>query len=257
MALMAALFLLAPTAPGAPAPAEVIARGEEFLLKMVDPDLGLAPEFRGAKVYWLYHDNYLAAKVLAVRHPEAARGIVAAMQREGVRKSGKIELLFGEVEKPLPFRQYQLTEVRRAGDKILRTEIVTERALEGWQEYADLLLLASIAEQGKAVARDHWKAAMKMWDGQGFMDAAAKHAKRYATYKLGLALIAANRLSPSAEVPPGLLEKLLAMQDESGGWITDYDAAGKRLGVANVETTSLALMGIELAGGPKAEPSKK
>jgi hypothetical protein len=38
---------------------------------------------------------------------------------------------------------------------------------------------------------------------------------------------------------------LLTLQDDSGGWITDYDATGKKLGVANVETTCLTILGIE------------
>ena len=38
-------------------------KGRQFLVDMFDATLGLLPEFRGASVYWLYHDNYLAAKV--------------------------------------------------------------------------------------------------------------------------------------------------------------------------------------------------
>ena len=45
--------------------------------------------------------------------------------------------------------------------------------------------------------------------------------------------------------PQGLLNKLLTLQDNSGGWITDYDAMGKKIGLANVETTCLVILGIE------------
>jgi hypothetical protein len=37
----------------------------------------------------------------------------------------------------------------------------------------------------------------------------------------------------------------LSLQEKSGGWVTDYDKAGKKIGLANVETTSLILLGIE------------
>ena len=129
---------------------EAVRKGREFLVGLLDPELDLLPEFRGARVYWLFHDNYLATKVLSASHPEVARRLRAALEREGVRESGKVELLFGEARSPLPFRHYQLREVRRAGGKTIRTEVVTDRVMAGWEQYADLLLMASIAEQSGA-----------------------------------------------------------------------------------------------------------
>jgi hypothetical protein len=41
---------------------DAAARGRRFLSDLFDPTLGLLPEYKGAKVYWLYHDNYRAAK---------------------------------------------------------------------------------------------------------------------------------------------------------------------------------------------------
>ncbi len=224
---------------------ETTEKGRTFLVSLVDTNLDLLPEYRGAKVYWVFHDNYLASEVLAVSHPQISKRIVAAMAREGVRKSGKIEMLFGEADQPLRFRQFQLKDVRRVEDKLIRTEVVTERVLEGWAEYADLLLLACIAEKSQPRARKHWEAAVRLWDGKGFLDAAARHDHRYSTYKLGLALIAGRRLSAPGRPPEGLRARLLSLQDESGGWITDYDAPGKPIGVANVETTCLAILGLE------------
>lgn len=224
---------------------EAAEHGRTFLVSLLDTNLDLLPEYRGAKVYWVFHDNYLASKVLATCHPEISKAIVAAMAREGVRQSGKIELLFGEADRPLPFREFQLKEVRRVDDKLIRTEVVTHRVLEGWQEYADLLLLACIAEKDQPAARRYWAAAMRLWDGKGFLDAAARHDHRYSTYKLGLALVAGRRFSPPGSLPAGLMARLLSLQDECGGWVTDYDAAGKKIGVANVETTCLAILGLE------------
>jgi len=170
---------------------------------------------------------------------------MTAIHREGVGKEGKLELIFGEAEKPLPFHEYRLTDVHRDGDKIIRTEVLADRVLNGWESNADQLLLASIAETNRLKARQHWEAAMRLWDGKGFLDAAARHDQRYSTYKLGLALLAASRFSPRAEPPRGLLDKLLDLQDASGGWVTGYDATGKRIGVANVETACLSILGIK------------
>jgi hypothetical protein len=232
---------------------EVTQKARSFLAGLFDPDLGLLPEYRGATVYWLFHDNYLAAKVLNVSHPEMAQSIRSAIEREGIHKSGKIELLFGEAENPLPFRQYQLVDVRRTPSKLIRTEVVTTSQLDDWAQYADLLLLACIAETNPSTARQHWDKAMQFWDGKGFLDAAARHSQLYSTYKLALALIAASRLSPSVKPPDGLIDKLLSLQSDEGGWITDYDATGNRIGVANVETTCISILGIEAYGerGPK------
>ena len=256
VAVIAASVLFVPIGWAGLDPTDAIQKGRTFLLSLLNPDLGLLPEYRGANVYWLFHDNDLAAKVLAVSHPQTAQSILAAINREGIHKSGKIELIFGEEEKPLPFRQYQLIDVRRATNNVIRTEAVTDRVLDGWEEYADLLLLACIAEGSQPVARQHWEAAMRLWDGKGFLDAAARHDHRYATYKLGLALLAASRLSPPPEPPRGLLDKLLSLQDDSGGWITDYDAKGKKIGLANVETTCLSILGTEAFVRHKQTPVK-
>jgi hypothetical protein len=172
-------------------------------------------------------------------------GLALAIAREGVHRSGKIELLFGEIEKPLPFRQHQLTDVRHVGDKAIRTEVATAAALDGWAQYADLQLLACIAQTNKPAAREHREAAMRMWDGNGFRDAATEQLQRYSTYKLGLALLAASRLPSAAELPDGFLDRLLPLQDDSGGWITDHDAQGNPIGLANVETTCRSILGIE------------
>lgn len=235
---------------------DAIRNGRGFLAGLIDPELDLLPEYRGADVYWLYHDNYLAAKVLAATHPEIARRIESAMQREGVRKSGKIELLFEPARNPVPFRQFELREVRQAGAKRIRTEAVTDRLLAGWEQYADLLLFAALSEPDPAAAAAHWQAALRLWDGRGFFDPATRQLGRYSTYKLALALVAASRLPARPELPYGLVERLLALQAQSGGWITDYSASGERIGQANVETTCLAIVGLEAArqrGGLEAE----
>jgi len=246
---LTAIFAIALGACGSPEGSDAIGSGQKFLLNLFEPEIGLLPEYSGAKSYWLFHDNYLAAKVLARSHPDVAKSIMAAIHREGVDKSGKIELLFGEAERPLPFHHYRLSEVRRFDSKVIRTEIVTEQILDGWEGYADLLLLACIAEKDKTTARKRWDAAMHMWDGKGFLDAAAKRDGRYSTYKLALALVAGHKFSPPTEAPQGLLDRLLAMQDRSGGWITDYDGSGRQIGIANVETTCLSILGLEAIAG--------
>lgn len=222
-------------------------RGRGFLASLLDPDLGLLPEFPGAKTYWLYHDNYLAAKVLERTDPTLARRIRTAIAGFGVTKSGKIEILFGEAERPLPFRHYRLVEVKRIGAKVIKTEVVGDQVQPDWERYADLLFLAAIAEanSNREKAREHFAAGMKLWDGRGFADRASTKADRYATYKLALALIAGERVGRRPECRPELLKRLAAMQRADGGFVTDYRPDGRPVGQANVETTALAVLAVE------------
>lgn len=194
--VLTAMSLCASNGRGASLRSEAATKGRAFLVNLFEPDIGLLPEYRGANVYWLFHDNYLAAKVLKESNPKIAGSIMAAIQREGTFDSGRMGLLFGETNHAWPFREYQLVDVRHVGNKTIRNEIESSRLFAGWENYADLLLLASIAEANRGhslAARQHWEAALKMWDGKGFFDSAAKHDGRYSTYKLGLALLAASR----------------------------------------------------------------
>lgn len=83
-----------------------------------------------------------------------------------------------------------------------------------------------------------------MWDGEGLNDRATKHSGIYATYKLALYLVAAQRSRITPPHQNEALARLLALQSPTGGWITDYKGA-KPVGLANVETTCLSLLAIK------------
>lgn len=223
-----------------------IAGGRAFLLRMFHAEMHLLPEYEGAKVMWLYHDNYLAAKVLRSSHPETAAKILAAISARGVTRSGKIEMIFGEAE--LPFCRYELRDVATDRGFTVRTEVTTAEQMTGWENYADLLLIAAVAEKDRAASRSHFAAAMKLWDGKGFADEVVKKHGIYATYKLALALHAARHLDANPPELAAIRQRLLSMEHKDGGWITDYTPDGKPRGLVNVETTCLAIIG--LAGLP-------
>jgi hypothetical protein len=235
-------FLIAPLRAD---DAAAVSRGREFLVGLFNPELNLLPEYAGAKVYWLYHDNYLAAKVLAPTHPDLAKQIMEAIRAHGVVRSGKIEILFGEAGNPRPFRHYELREVTKIGPVVIRTEVVTDEPNPNWSEYADLLLLAALAEPVAADARSHFEAALTMWDGTGFRDKVETQDHRYATYKLALALLGARHLGQTPPALPAIRARLLAAQVDTGGWLTDYRADGAVISLTNVETTSLAILALD------------
>ena len=80
------------------------------------------------------------------------------------------------------------------------------------------------------------------WCGQILLP--SRHSGIYATYKLALYLIAADRLKIPAPHREEVIARLLAMQSSDGGWKTDYKD-GKPVGLANVETTCLSLLALQ------------
>ena len=229
---------------------DAVSRGRHFLVSQLDPALDLLPEFPGANVYWLWHDNGIAAHVLAESHPDISRRILAAIDKEQVPSAdGKMELLLRGRGDVLPFRHHRLVDVRRVGVKRIRTEISTADPIQGWQAYADLLLLAALAEQDQGAAKHSWDTAWSMWDGLGFADAATTQLQRYATYKLGLALVAAHHLGQGAEIPASVTETLRALQAPNGGWYTDYLRNKDPVGQTNVESTCIAMLGLGATPG--------
>src|SRR5262249_10333973 len=114
-----------------------------------------------------------------------------------------------------------------------------------WEQYADLRFLAALAASDQAQAKANLDAGFETWDGIGFKDRVVEVHKQYATYKLALALLAARKLDQKPKALEAVLDRLMKLQSKSGGWITDYDTDGKPRGLANVETTSLAILAIE------------
>lgn len=217
--------------------------GREFLIKLMLPESHLLPEFQGHNVIWLYHDNYLAYKLLEPTHPKESALIRKAIADLGVVRSGKIELLFGEGE--LPLRRYELRDVTKMGQFTVRSEFTTDALTKDFEKYCDLLCFYAIAEADMTKARDYFDHALAMWDGIGFNDQATKHAKIYATYKLALFIIAAKRFDYKSRELEQMRAQLFRMQAASGGWITDYRPDGTPVGFANVETTCMAIMALE------------
>lgn len=233
------------------------AAGRRFLAALFDADVQLLPEFPGSKTYWLYHDNYLAAKALERSHPEIVRAIRQSLTRWGVTESGKIEILFDEARHGWPLVHHRLDEVAQRDGKRIRTERVTDAPMRDWRSYADLLCFAAIArrKEAPAEAEGALTAAVGCWDGVGLADRVSRQNNMYATYKLALVCLAAARLDRKADVPSAVWQRLLAMQRSDGGFVTDYNREGEPLGEANVETTSLAVIALDGTGdAPVATP---
>lgn len=141
------------------------------------------------------------------------------------------------------------------GSKTLKTEIVQDKVFDGWREYADLLLLAAIAqarlsrETPNSISRQR----RRCGTARGFNDRVVESARQYATYKLAALFDRGKPAQAKPQVEVAVRDRLLAQQAEDGGWITDYNSKGERVGLANVETTSLALLALSAAKDKQTE----
>jgi hypothetical protein len=231
-----------------------------YLSGELDPSLGLLREAPVAAPgrHWLLTDNQLAVWALeAAGEEELAARIEAAIAAHappgGLPQHGLIEVQRGD---PIiwPPRTHITTELTSGVWIETRTE---GSGMEDWAEYADLALYGAMdaANRGDySTARRRYDDALVMFDGACFVDKAWTAAEGCTTYKLALALLAAERIGvrPDARMRPILLKT----QVETGGFHTHYaasDEAGEvkveHRGDTNVETTAYAI--LALTGGAR------
>jgi len=95
-----------------------------------------------------------------------------------------------------------------------------------------------------------------MFDGQGLVDEPYQNGTPseqgiYQTYKLALYIHVLTK--QGIPVYPGLIERLMRMQDPDGGFHTGYDQAGTYAGtLANAETTSIVIITLNLLASQHA-----
>ncbi len=238
-----------PPAPSAPVPSldAPISAAHCFLAARYSPAYKLLQEspIVAPNRYWLATDNRLAVYALrAVEDDVHAAALAVSIAAHGGRRHGLIEALTGENIQWPP-----RTETQAEVDGTIWNEHrFTGARYEDWREYADLALFAALdahneGNDQQAVTR--YRQALKLFNGIGFADkpytSTVGHGL-YTTYKLALALHVAAQIKE----PPDsrLLPALLGKQDESGGFVTLYDASGTPQGDASTETTSYAILGL-------------
>ena len=235
---------------------------ESYLLAGYDPYIGVVRESPHANpnVYWLYSDNYLASLALEKAQPKTAKTItqsIAIYQAIGqIGPSAKWKVLAGEVVPEVMFAMnVNLSNCTKIEGNEVRSEVTNTNPaiyMNDWQDYADLLLLASINEfnlGNNSEAQNLFAKAQDMFDGIGFQDKAYTN-QDYSTYKLALYLIAAKKVGihiPAKEI----MNRILSLQDKDptskgyGGVFTDYNSNGKLpTSDTNTETTSLVLLAL-------------
>lgn len=84
--------------------------GRRFLVNLLDPVVGLLPEFPGSNTYWLFHDNDLAVTVSSRAGPGVADKVRGTIHGRRIAESGEVEIVFGEAKPPLSFHHHRLLE---------------------------------------------------------------------------------------------------------------------------------------------------
>jgi hypothetical protein len=131
---------------------------------------------------------------------------------------------------------------------VLNTTIRDGHVINNWDQYADLLLYASLSchwTGNDSEATGYLNDAARMWNStaQGIQDIAFKGT--YDTYKLALLLYTAEVLGEKLPFEAQLVNRIYMQQNQtSGGIITDYTANGSTVGDSNTETTSIAIVAL-------------
>lgn len=227
----------------------IVRRAVGFLSAQYDPALYLLHEspITAPDKYWLATDNRLALAALRKAVPCAPDASQLAMSiTQGLvaygddTQHGLIEAVIGGEVEWLPRTPTQ-TEVAPG---IWREERLTGAIMDDWREYADLALIGvmHMTQSGQtADARALYADTLVMFDGTGFVDKANGNEQPYATYKLALALLAANVVGKPLDTH--MLAALLDKQDASGGFFALYDG-DSGLNDANTETTAYSILAL-------------
>lgn len=227
---------------------EAIDAGVEFILSRYNEEDKLlrASPIAEPNVSYLKTDNYLALlalKKLGIQDPRITE-IENTLQAYNAPHHGVIEILDDQpvdwpphVSKMTKITDHISTESRPAdGNTML-----------DWNQYADLALYGSmnaLSNDNKEEALTRYNETMAMMNEYGFADVV--HQKdpegRYTTYKVALAIIAGQKIGLPQD--PRMLELLLKMQNEEGGFVSLSTPTDGPIGDPNVETTSISLLAL-------------
>mgnify|MGYP001038283066 CR=1 FL=1 len=146
------------------------------------------------------------------------------------------------------------------GSYVLRYDIANETdRFEDWREYADLLLLVALSNHNRGDrtnAVGNFTLAANMWDGIGLRDKAYRleygegqaegFSHAYATYKLGLLLFAAGKLSVNLSFKQEVIARVWSMQNQTSGGIFTHITPDGDWGESdtNTETTAIVILGM-------------
>lgn len=240
--LLAACTVTTPLAAPTPTPMvfqPTLGRALSFLTRQLDADIGLVRAAPEDARHWLTPDNLLVEWVMQEAH---AADLTVELETEltsfGAPQHGLIETLRGATVAWPPAVAVQ----QEISPTVWLDHHAGVGVIDDWAGRADLTLFAALNawNQGDAAqAQAHFAAALAMFDGVGFEDAA--NPDRYTTADLALALVAGARLGEP--VNDAIVRRLLSLQSADGGFVAHYTADGPAAD-ADTRTTAYALLAL-------------
>ena len=203
-------------------------------------------------IYWLYNDNFLAALAFQRAGMNTEKeNLQTALVKYGATSTDLAKILKRTpVGYPPGVSEVVVKWESPDGSEQIRDEVSSSSAFfEDWDSYTNLSLLAALNEfNQRNLERSHeiFNQALKAFDGTGFHDKAFN--KTYETYKLAIAIYVGQQINYEFLEKDEMVEILLSVQAESGGFYTHYDANFLPAGNTNTETTSWAILSLLSAG---------
>lgn len=187
----------------APTPNQALTNAVDFLLADYNPHLGLIPETPGSSVYWLYSDNFLAARAL-LQYGQGNSTITAVgqnisqtLQRDSASTGAdnQYSTSFGSGPCQIHSSGNYNVSSSDVGAQI-ETTLNNGTGYLSENHYADIAFLTAIClhDQGNATAIDAYGVGWEMFSGIGFNDSASTPTSPYQTYKLALYVYASDIL---------------------------------------------------------------
>jgi hypothetical protein len=232
----------------------------DFLISQFNSQLSLCREAPhvAPDTYWLVSDNLWAYKALEMANRTDISSLIRAQliqlaevynlprDVEGLPISYAHEAVLGRTVST-PFRTWNIYDLV-SDTYVIKSVVANGTVMADWDEYADLLLYASLSSYwrgNKTVALKYFNKAQEMWDGKGLYDMFTKTHQIYEVYKPALLLYTSKVLGVELPFKRGLLERIQKQQDPStGGIIVLYRLDGTPIGDVNTETTSIVIIAI-------------
>ena len=247
-------------------PTKILDTAIDFLVDQYNPELHLCrcTTISYPNDYWLVDDNLWAYYALKDYQPIISNSIRSKLKElailynlttnnDGLPISYKHESVIGDIIPYIPFKGFNNYILKENGYRIITEIDKGDSELTNWQEYADLLLFASLSyyNQGDTTsALVYFNKAKAMWDGVGIWDRASQldYVERpwcYVTYKLSLLLYASKLLDNKLPFENELLYRIWRQQDQSNGGIrTAYRKDGTPIGDPGTEATSITIIAL-------------
>jgi hypothetical protein len=211
--------------------------------------------------YYIYSDNYLASLVLA----NYDQGNLALTRRaESIRNTMQHYLDVAGIANPVS--QYMVLNqsvfafnasadftLEEVNGSAIRTTMNNQSGSLDPSEYADIAFLQAVYYHELGREDDAMRVYLggtHLYDGRGFNDTA--FTGNYQTYKLALYIYASKLLGQ--DYKQLAYYTLLGMQQPNGGFATSYNYSLGETSGTNVETTSLAILSLNMQSLARTSP---